>query len=181
MTAKLVDPLPEWLTKFPASPRQYLFPDVVLWILLAPDAVEVMSLTPQYFDEEDDDDEGDIMPNRVKQVGPRYLHGHYIRGAARVPTEDRRRELSRALAVANWVGYGMAMCFDPHYAVRVSRGGQTADLLICFGCGNVQVVLPGERGVLYPIARSVEHLIRRELRRGGVGWLWFWRRWLPWR
>lgn len=162
------------LESAPVTPApQPLFPDTILWLLSAPDVVEVMSLTPYYPNDEDDDEEGAI-PD-----GPRYLYGHYIRGTARVPTADRRRELARALSTANREGNGWALCFDPHYAIRVSRDERTADFLICFWCGNVRVVVPGADVVTYPFGWSAARLLRRELRRGGVGWLWFWRRWLP--
>ena len=52
------------------------------------------------------------------------------------------------------------------------------EFLICFQCGNVEVFGPGPHAGTYPIGGSAAELLRRELRLGGVGWLWFWRRWL---
>jgi hypothetical protein len=171
MGAKVLDATPAERAESSALPElQPLFPDAILWFLEAPDVVEVMSVIPYH---PDDEDEEVAIP-----TGPRYLHGHYIRGTARVPTAARRRALAQALVRANREGHGWALCFDANYAVRVSRGGRTADFLICFWCGNVRVVVPGS-GAKYPIGWSAARLIRRELRRGGVGVLWFWRRWLP--
>ena len=169
MDAKLLEPPADERTESLAlQERQPWFPAAVLCLLEAPDEVEVLSLAPWYPDDEDEE---------VPQ-GPGLLYGHRIRGVARVPTSDRRCALARALVAANRQGDGWALCFDPHYAVRVSRGGQTADFLICFWCGNVRVIGPGAVAVTYPFGGSAARLLRRELRRGGVGWLWFWRRWL---
>jgi hypothetical protein len=151
----------------PALPeRQPLFPASVLALLESPDVVEVLSLIPA--DPEDEE---------VKE-GPGLLCGHRIRGVARVPTAGRRLAVAQALRTANREGVGWALCFDPHYAVRVSRGDQAAVFLICFWCGNVRVIGPGSHAVTYPFGWSAARLLRRELRRGGVGWLRFWRRWL---
>ena len=174
MSATILEPAPGELTDDSTPPaRQSLFPDAILWILASPDVVEVMSLTPYYPTDEDDDEEV-TLPH-----GPGYLYGHSVRGTARVPTADRCRALARALVAANREGDGWALCFDPHYAVRVTRGERTAEFLICFWCGNVRVVGPRGEAVTYPFGWSAARLLRRELRRGGVGWPWFWRRWLP--
>jgi hypothetical protein len=144
-----------------------IFPPAVLAILEAPDAAEVMTIDPEPVEEE----------------CPGLLHGYPVRGTVRVPTPVRRRQVGQALIAANRSGHGWAACFDPHYfdphyAVRLSRGGRGADFLICFACGNVRVVGPGEHGCTCPIGSSAARALRRELRRGGVGWMWSWRRWL---
>jgi hypothetical protein len=167
--AKVLEPSTDEQAERAALPEpQPWFPAAVLAILEAPDAVEVMSLDPAPSDGEDEE---------VKE-GSGLLYGHRIRGVVRVPTADRRRAVGRALATANREGDGWALCFDPHYAVRVSRGGQTAVFLVCFWCGNVRVIGPRAHAVTYPFGWSAARLLRRELRCGGVGWLWFWRRWL---
>jgi hypothetical protein len=153
-----------------------LFPPAVLDILEWPDEVEVLSVDPHLPEQDDNDDDEDADP--PMREGPGFIQGYRIRGIARVPTADRRRAVGQALTDANREGYGMAMCFDPHYAVRAIRGGRVAEFLICFACHNVRVVGPGSHARTYPIERSAAGLLRRELRRGGVGWLWFWRRWL---
>ena len=175
MDAQTLEPIREELDEGLALPkRQPRFPDNILWLLEAPDVVEVMSVRRYDPDPPEDEDEVEEIP-----TGPGYLHGYYIRGTARVPTAARRRALAQSLIQANHEGLGWAMCFDADYAVRVSRGGRSADFLICFWCGNVCVVVPEGQAVKYPLGWSAARLLRRELRRGGVGWLWFWRRWLP--
>lgn len=97
-----------------------------------------------------------------------------------MPTPARQLAVTSAVIEANRAGDGWALCFDPHYVVRVSRGTETVVLLFCFWCGNVCVVGRGADDGLYLLGPSAERVLRKELRRGGVGLLWFWRRWLPW-
>src|ERR1700744_1861628 len=97
MSARVLNPPPEGRAESPALPEQQpLFPDAILWLLAAPELVEVMSVIPYHPEEPDDEDEDIVVP-----TGPRYLHGHYIRGTARVPTAGRRRALAQALIRAN--------------------------------------------------------------------------------
>lgn len=157
----------EALAESPSSPElQTLFPDAILWVLASPDVVEVMSLTP--YNSYDSNEAGDASDDDgAIPDSPGRLYGHSIRGAARVPTVDRRQELTRALIAANREGNGWALCFDPHYAVRVSRGGRTLDFLICFWCGNVRVVAPGSDAVTYPFGGAPAPA-RAAPRRGGL-------------
>jgi hypothetical protein len=134
----------------------------VLAILNDPDTVEVMTIDPE----------------PVEEDRPDLLHGYRVRGAVRVPTPGRRQAVAQALVVANRDARRWTWCFDPNYAVRLSRAGQTVDFLICFWCSTIAVIGPGLHNATYPIARSAARVLRRDLRRGGVGWLWFWRRWL---
>ncbi|AWM38163.1 hypothetical protein GobsT_37350 [Gemmata obscuriglobus] len=175
MSADVLEPPPFEANSRPD--REFLFPPSVLDILASPEEVEILSVDPHLPDHDgsDEDEEYDDPPMRE---GPGFIRGYRIRGVARVPTADRRRAVGQALVAANREGLGWALCFDPHYAVRASRGGQVAEFLICFWCGNVRVVGPGSHAQTYPIGQSAARLLRRELRRGGVGWLWFWRRWL---
>jgi hypothetical protein len=143
----------------PAPPAR--FPPAVFAVLEAPEAVKVMTLDPI----------------GVEEDRPGLLHGFRVRGAAPVPTRARRQAVGRALIAANREDPRWSMCFDPHYAVRASRDGQAVDLLICFRCGNVLVVGPAGHAATYPFGWSAAGVIRRELRRGGVGRLWSWRRW----
>lgn len=171
VSAKPLDSTDEQAESQAPSERVSQFTNAVLWLLEAPDQMEVLSLSPWHPNDEDEDAE---VPS-----GPGFLYGHRIRGTARVPTADRRTAVARVLVASNHEGNGWALCFDPHYAVRVSRGNLSAVFLICFWCGNARVIGPGDHVETYPFGPSSERLLRRELRRGGVGWLWFWRRWLP--
>jgi hypothetical protein len=158
----------------PSKP-QSIFPQTLLDLLESPDEIEVMSIQPMVLVESEDGEGSVERPG----TGPGFLHGYRIRGVARVPTADRRRTVAQALVTANREGIGWANCFDPHHAVRVSKGGQVAEMLICFWCGNVKVIGPGTHAAMCPIGfgSSAKRVLQRELRRGGVGWLWFWRRW----
>jgi hypothetical protein len=42
-------------------------------------------------------------------------------------------------AVAGWAGRGRSACFNPRHALRVTAGGHTYDLLLCYECGGMEV------------------------------------------
>jgi hypothetical protein len=169
MTTKLLEATaePEPLEHSSPEPRAH-FPPAVMAILEAPEAVEVVALKPTLTDDFDTSER------------PGFLFGHRVRGSVRVPTAARQIAVARAVIEANRTRNGWALCFDPHYAVRVSRGTETVVLLFCFWCGNVRVVGRGTDDGTYLLGKSAERVLRKELRRGGVGLLWFWRCWLPW-
>jgi hypothetical protein len=66
------------------------------------------------------------------------LHEYPIRKTVKIP---RGEIVQVAKTVANALGRGpQANCFEPHHALRVTSGGQTFDLVICFACNEVDVV-----------------------------------------
>ena len=70
-----------------------------------------------------------IMPN---------LHGYPISGQTRVRPKPQRADLIRAL----WGGLGrggQSERFSPRYGVRAVRNGKTVDLLIGFGCEQMEI------------------------------------------
>jgi hypothetical protein len=156
-------PAKETANPSPLPELQPLFPAAVLHILEAPDRVDVMTVDPEPIEEDQ----------------PGLFHGYRVRGIAQVRDNTRCRAVGQALVAANRTGLGWSLCFDPDYAVRLTRGEQTVALVICFWCANVHVIGPGEHASSYPIGRTARRVLNRELRRAGVGWLWFWRRWLP--
>src|ERR1700737_563823 len=42
------------------------------------------------------------------------------------------------MAISDWDGVSMA-CFDPRQALRITKDGQTYDLLVCYACHNLYV------------------------------------------
>jgi hypothetical protein len=144
------------------SSLERLFSPALTRILEAPESLEIFLLNPE--PEQDDN--------------PALFHRHRVCGVAQIRATEARQEVGRALIEANRSDAKQAFCFDPHYGVRASRGSEMADLLICFPCGNVCVEGIGDAGGMYPIGAAAEKLLRQKLRAAGVGWLWFWRRWL---
>lgn len=39
-----------------------------------------------------------------------------------------------------------ALCFNPHYAIRATKGRKIVDILVCFDCGGVEVHYGDKRG-----------------------------------
>jgi hypothetical protein len=107
---------------------------------------------------------------------PGLFFGHRSMGVTRVPSPSRRSIVGKAMLTDLNRGLG-AMCFDPEFGVQLRRGRQTIGLLICYRCQNVRVHLPQTGSGLFTFGVSSLGVLRKELRRGGVGWLWFWRRW----
>lgn len=72
--------------------------------------------------------------------GGNWLHGRKILGSVDVQDQEERNEirdyLKQAVERGSEVAYG---CFVPRHAIRVIRGEQTVDFLICFQCNNGQV------------------------------------------
>lgn len=142
-----------------------LFPREVLEILQSPDEVTLMAVDPE-IGEHDEEAEPDTSER---------FHGCRVLGSARIPYSGRRKAVGEALIAANRGGSGWSLCLDAHYALRLSRGEQTVDLLICFECRNVLAIGPGNHNLSYPIGRSAEWALQRELWRVGRGWFWDWR------
>jgi hypothetical protein len=159
-----------------------IFPASVRWILEEPDSIEILKLgedtTVRYADDEKEGEEIKE-PGPIGMDDPGLFHEHRVRGSTLVPNSSRRRAVGQALISANRNNLGGSMCFDAHVGIRAIRNDQKVEMLICFWCGNVLVIGPDNLQQMYPIGRSAEKLLRRELWRGGVGWLFFWRRWLP--
>ena len=117
-----------------------------------------------------------ISPWPEKTDRPGLFFRHRSLGSMRVPTQERRLIVGRAML--NDLGKGMGfMCFDPGFGVRLRRGIEEIGLVICYRCQNARVHIRGTGSGMFSFSTTSLELLRKELRRGGVGWLWFWRRW----
>jgi hypothetical protein len=72
------------------------------------------------------------------------FHGYPILGQARVHASPYRADLFAA--VREDLGANTFFdCFNPHHGIRAVRGGKTVDLLLGFGCRQMEIY--DERGV----------------------------------
>ncbi|BDI33477.1 hypothetical protein CCAX7_55280 [Capsulimonas corticalis] len=67
------------------------------------------------------------------------FHGYRLASSLTIRNAVKRREIVAELErglTANELGAG---CFEPHHGVRATFHGQSVDLVICFGCANVEI------------------------------------------
>lgn len=109
------------------------FPKPVAEALAAPDELVLYSLEPGKF--------GD------KDGAPNTFHGHTILGRTEVTDAKTQKRLVDALkrGVSDHDG-SVAACFIPHHGLRVRKGDQVIDLVVCFKCAQVNVYENGTRG-----------------------------------
>jgi len=96
-------------------------------VLDAPDAVVVYSI-----------DGNDYDPPEKRPKTAEEFHGYPVLGKVEIADSAARLELVGALKEAIIDGGG-AKCFWPRHGVRVARGGQWVDYVICFFCDNVDI------------------------------------------
>ncbi len=89
------------------------------------------------------------------------FHGYPISGQTRIRPTPQRTDLIAAL----WGGLGrrdQAMCFEPRYGVRAVRGSKTVDLLIGFGCEQLEIY--DDRGMHWiTVSASAQGVFNRTL------------------
>jgi hypothetical protein len=69
----------------------------------------------------------------------RTLHRYKILGQAELDQGRMRSVIAEFEAVVSgWDGL-IAMCFDPRHAIRVTSGGATYDLLLCYECHQLYI------------------------------------------
>ena len=99
-------------------------PRVSKAILEQADQFQLLSLDPVY---------------QVKAVKDDF-YGYKVLGTTLVKDAETRKKLVSAFerGVAENQGI-MAACFNPRHGIHVTRGGKTADFVICFECDQVSV------------------------------------------
>ena len=100
-------------------------PDDVRAVLESADQFELLSLNPD--------------PREKPKDG---FHGWKVLGRTTVKDADTRKKLVDALqkGVAENDGT-VAACFNPRHGIRVTQGGKTADIVICFECFQASAYL----------------------------------------
>ncbi len=127
-------------------------------VLESAETMEVFGLDPR----------GDTrLPARnEKTVG---FHGYPILRRAQVPDAATRAEIAAAVVRGRRQFNGEPPhCFDPHHGVRVTRGGQTADFVICYECKQVSVYSSTDYAGSFLTGDAGHKLLDRVLKDGVV-------------
>ncbi|HVK07929.1 MAG TPA: hypothetical protein VM597_04035 [Gemmataceae bacterium] len=78
-----------------------------------------------------------LSPERLKEKPKDAFHGWKVLGQTTVTAADRDRLVPAfAKGVADNSGV-VAACFNPRHGIRATRGGKTAEFVICFECFQV--------------------------------------------
>ena len=96
------------------------------------------------------------------------FHYYPIIGKTEIADVKTRRALVAHLynGIAKSDGVSAA-CFNPRHAIRASKGGKTVDIVICFGCQNLQVHY--QKSLSYaPITRAPQNFYNSVLQEAGV-------------
>jgi hypothetical protein len=102
---------------------------------------------------------------------PGALHGWKVLGKTTVKEQVARRqllaELDRGLTSPD---ARAARCFEPRHALRVIHDGASADLVICFACGQVYIYLDGKPQLVTSliIDRAAQPAFDEALRKAGI-------------
>jgi hypothetical protein len=100
------------------------------------------------------------------------MHGYLVLGKVEVTDPERRRAIIAAIkAAVRDKSVVQVKCFSPEHAVRVVKGSETIDLVICFHCHNYQGYRRGELTTTDgtpPISDSAQSLLDQTLREAGV-------------
>jgi hypothetical protein len=105
------------------------------------DTFELYSLDPQ----RPVDGEGKVVPPKDS------FHGWKVLGKTLVKADAERKLLADALRLGAEDNFGVvAACFIPRHGIRLTGGGKTIDMVICFQCLSVQVFVDdkGAKGFL---------------------------------
>lgn len=100
------------------------------------------------------------------------LYGYPVLGKVAVADPERRRAVTAAIKTAIRDKSVIQMkCFDPRHAVRVVKGSETIDLVICFHCHNYDGFRndePATKNGTPSISSSAQPLLDQLLRDAGV-------------
>lgn len=115
----------------PTAPIEDSVPDAARAVLENADSLEVFAIDPA-----------------PQEGAARTLRGYPIARSASVAKEQRRPLVDKLYEgiVAN-SRHISAYCFEPHHALRATKGAETVELVICFTCYQIQVHGPGETEV----------------------------------
>lgn len=85
-------------------------------------------------------------PTELSTAPPDHFHGWRILGRTSIADPATRKKLNDALRSGVIASDGaVARCFDPRHGLRLTQGGRTTDLVICFHCEQAHVFIDGKR------------------------------------
>ena len=126
-------------------------------------SVTVYSLNPVRIEMPRGEFEADQYEEFVSKVSDQHFHQFPILKAVS-STDDRIcREIVAAAVDGMRTRASGAKCFDPAHGVRISKGEQTMDLVICYECEMIEVWGEGYAGKHELTADSSREVLTRAL------------------
>jgi hypothetical protein len=96
------------------------------------------------------------------------FHAYPILSRAKVEKADERATVVASLKKAvHWERYFEAACFSPRHGLRVTRGKETIDFVICFQCAKMKCFRDGVEGGTIIVAATKWDLADRILKDRG--------------
>lgn len=112
-----------------SSSSSGVFAPAVERVLAQPDEVELLTLNP----------EPAVLRDPALPAGPEF-HGYLILTRAKLTNPDLQRELFDLVAQGVRTSDGtVAACFNPRHGLRVTRGADVVEFVICYECLSLDV------------------------------------------
>jgi hypothetical protein len=96
------------------------------------------------------------------------FHNYKILGQTELSDPRQRTMIVSALKKGAEEAGSPAMCFDPRHGIRVVRGGEMVDFVICFECSRVDVYVDGSKGESFLVSKSPQPVFDRALTDAGI-------------
>ena len=109
-----------------------------------------------------------LSPEELEKPPEGAFHRWRVLGRTSVKDVDVRKRLVTAVEKGVAEATGPAKCFDPRHGVRVTRGGTTTDLAICFHCRQLYVYRGETVGELVYVSPAPESVLDKVLKDAGV-------------
>jgi hypothetical protein len=110
-----------------------------------------------------------LEPSPPSPPSPDLFHGYRILGTTVVGDETTRRRLNDALrGGVRWVLADRPRCFTPRHGVRIVRGLESTDFVICFECAQVQMWRGAQKLADWPTDSSPQVIFDDVLRKASV-------------
>ena len=105
--------------------------------LLDAEKLELFSLKPNYYRFERSKLTVPGQEPPAKPVAEEGFHDHLILGSIVLKSPKVQRQLVQQLLKNFHEPGNIAECFEPHHGLRIYDKGTTADLVMCFDCGQM--------------------------------------------
>jgi hypothetical protein len=108
-----------------------------------------------------------LLPQEESKRGRPNFQGYPVRGRCSVTDPAIRKRLTDVLRAGSRWGSAMS-CFEPRHGIRVKKGQQETDFVICFECNLVQICTNGRRSGAFVIDSSAQRVFDDVLQRAGI-------------
>jgi hypothetical protein len=97
------------------------------------------------------------------------FHGFSVLGKKEIKSDKDRKKLLEVLRLGVEDNYGfVSPCFSPRHGIRLKKGAETIDLVICFQCSSVQVFKNDKKDQGFLISDGPQKTFNAVLKAAGV-------------